>query len=148
MTTDNHLIFLSYSGDNSFEASLLQYALESLLNDLNIQVWTYERDQRKDQKRIAQSLKARVRESIATVFLVSPSTIDTGAAQWMELAYSDAFDVPTFVLLHQLSFQDLKNKEKGVPPLLLESQCNRAIDWKEIVSALRSRIEQSSSRIT
>ena len=38
-------IFLSYSGKELFEASLLQFAIEQLLKDLNAKVWTYERDQ-------------------------------------------------------------------------------------------------------
>jgi len=58
----------------------------------------------------------------------------------MELAYSDAFDVATFVLLHHLDYQELKRRESGVPPLLLSSQCNSAIDWKEIVEEIRRLI--------
>lgn len=130
-------VFLSYAGEDAFEAGLLQFAVETLLADLGVTVWGYQRDQCKDQRGIANSLKARARESVAGLFLVSPSTLDSGATQWMELAYLDAFNVPTFVLLHRLSFQELKSKEKGIPPLLLESQCNLATDWKSLVSALR-----------
>ena len=78
------------------------------------------------------------------VFLVSPSTLDGGAAQWMELAYADAFNVRTFVLLHHLRFHELKAREAGVPPLLLASQCNQAIQWKEIVGDLRSLAKEAS----
>ena len=46
-------IFLSYAGDDGFEASLLQYAVEHLLDDLHAKVWTYQRDQAHDQKAIA-----------------------------------------------------------------------------------------------
>ena len=132
-------IFISYSGHDAFEASLLQFAFESLLGP-SVVAWTYQRDQGKSEKDIAQSIKARIKESIATLFLVSPSTIDGGAAQWMELAYSDAFDVQTYVLLHHLTYQELKNQTHGVPPLLLSSQCNDAINWKEIVSEVSEKL--------
>ena len=117
-------LFLSYSGDDAFEANLLQYALEVMLADVGVKVWTFQRDQSKGQRSIARSLRARVRQSKATIFLVSPTTLNSGATQWVELGYSDAFNVPTFVLLHHVSFNDLKSHEKGVPPLLLEGQCN------------------------
>ena len=138
-------IFISYSGHDSFEAGLLQYALESLLAPEQVIAWTYQRDQARSEKDIARSLKERVRESIATVFLVSPSTIEGGAAQWMELAYADAFDVKTFVLLHHLSYSDLKGREHGVPPLLLGSQCSSAVEWKAIAEDLRSLVKEAKS---
>jgi hypothetical protein len=34
-------VFLSYSSDDSCEASLLAYAIESLLMDQRVRVWTY-----------------------------------------------------------------------------------------------------------
>jgi hypothetical protein len=119
---------------------LLQYAIEHMLADRNVAVWTYQRDQARDQRSIGKSLKERVRESGATLFLVSPSTLEAGAAQWMELAYADAYDVPTFVILHHLTFVELKGRERGVPPLLLESQCNPSAEWKSVVENLRQRI--------
>lgn len=134
-------IFLSYSGKDSFEASLLQFALEQLLTDLGVKVWTYERDQAKSERQIGKSLKLRVQNSAVAIFLASPSTFNSGAAQWMELAYADAFDVPIFVLLHQLTFQDLKAMEAGVPPLLLEGQCNPSSEWKAVVAEIRRRLE-------
>ena len=115
----------------------MQYAIEQMLADINAIVWTYERDQRRDERNIGGSLKDRVRESKATLFLVSPSTLSSGAAQWMELAYADAYNVPTFIILHHLTFAELQSREKGVPPLLLESQCNLAAEWKNIVETLR-----------
>jgi len=130
-------VFLSHAGEDGFEATLLQYAIEQMLAEINATVWTYERDQRRDERSIGKSLKDRVRESKATVFLVSPSTLDAGATQWMELAYADAYNVPTFVILHHLTFDQLKARERGVPPLLLESQCNAATDWKRIIEDLR-----------
>jgi hypothetical protein len=138
-------IFLSYAGDDSFEASLFQFALEQLLADINVSVWSYERDQAKSERSIGKSLKDRVRESQATMFLVSPSTLNAGAAQWMELAYSDAFNVPTFVLLHHLTFSDLKERERGVPPLLLEGQCNASSEWKNVVAAVRLQLTVSQA---
>jgi|SRR3990167_3853458 len=140
MASRNRQLFLSYAGEDAFEASLLQYALEHMLADLGARVWTYQRDQSKDQRNIGKSLKDRVRESSATIFLVSPSTLNSGAAQWMELAYSDAFDVPTFVLLHHLTFSEVKGRDKGVPPLLLEGQCNASAEWKSVVVDVRSRL--------
>jgi len=133
-------IFLSHSNEDAFEACLLQYAFEVLMKDIGVKVWAYQRDQRKDEREISKSLKQRIKESRATIFFVSSYTLDSGATQWMELAYSDAFGIPTFVLLHHLTFQELKNREKGVPPLLLSRQCTQAIEWKLIEPELRKII--------
>lgn len=48
------------------------------------------------------------------LLLVSPSTIEDGATQWMELAYADAFDVTIFVLLHHLDLKALRERRRGV----------------------------------
>lgn len=133
-------IFLSYSGEDAFEANLLQFAFEELMKDKEIKLWTYQRDQNKAERDVSKSLKERVRESRAVIFLLSPSTLNNGATQWMELAYSDAFEIPTFILLHRLTYQELKNRERGVPPLLLKSQCNQAIAWRSIERELRKII--------
>lgn len=69
--------------------------------------------------------------------LVSQFTLESGASQWMELAYADAFDVPTYVLLHHITFEDLK-RTSGVPPLILEGQCTPAIDWRSLDDDLRT----------
>jgi len=130
-------VFLSYSGRDSVEAGLLQFAIEQLLADLNVRVWTFERDQEKSTRQISQSLKKRVQQAAVVIFLASPSTFSAGAAQWIELAYADAFDVPIYVLLHQLTFKSLKAMESGVPPLLLEGQCNQFAEWKAVVGAIR-----------
>ncbi len=142
--SDETLLFLSYSGADAFEAALLQFAIEQLLGDLCVKVWTYQRDQSKDERSIAKSLREKVRASKATIFLVSPSTLASGATQWMELAYADAFSVPTFVLLHHLDFSELKAREHEVPPLLLEGQCNAASEWKSVLSAVRNRVARQS----
>ncbi len=131
-------LFLSYSREDSFEASLLQYALERLLTDCDVRVWTYERDQPHDQRHIAGGLKQAVRDSRAMVLLASPATVAGGAAQWMELAYADAYDVPTFILLHRLTHEQLR--QERVPPLLIASQCNAAADWKSVVDTIRVRL--------
>jgi hypothetical protein len=133
-------VFISYSGRDAFEASLLQYALESMLGSEDVQAWTFQRDQARSEKDIARSLKDRVRESCASVFLVSPDTLESGATQWMELAYADAFNVTTFVLLHHIDFADLRRRATGVPPLLLSSQCNTANEWKLVVEDIRKLI--------
>jgi hypothetical protein len=135
-------VFISYSGHDAFEASLLQYALETLLASEGVKAWTFQRDQARSEKEIARSLKQRVRESIATIFLVSPTTLDSGATQWMELAYADAFDVTTFVLLHHLDYQQLKARQRGVPPLLLSSECNSALDWRDIAEDIRKLLRE------
>jgi hypothetical protein len=93
-------VFLSYSRRDGFEAALLQHWIETRLASMAVMVWTFERDQRGDERNVSESLKNVVRESMAVVFLLSPYTIESGAAQWMELAYADAFGIPTFVLLH------------------------------------------------
>jgi len=130
-------VFISYSEHDSFEASLLQFALETLLAKEGVVAWTFERDQARSEKEVARSLKQRVRESIATIFLVSPTTLASGATQWMELAYADAFDVTTFVLLHHLDYQQLRSRERGVPPLLLSSECCSALEWRRIAEDIR-----------
>jgi hypothetical protein len=137
-------IFLSYSGRDSFEASLLQFAIERLLADLGVKVWTYGRDQAKSERQVGKSLKLRVQNSRAAIFLASPVTFSSGAAQWVELAYADAFDVPIFVLLHQLTFKALKAMEEGVPPLLLEGQCNPSSEWRTVVAEIRRRLQNQA----
>ena len=135
-------VFISYSGHDAFEASLLQYALETMLAREGVVAWAFERDQSLTEKEIARSLKQQVRNSVATVFLVSPTTLDSGATQWMELAYADAFDVPTFIVLHHLSYQELKGRERGVPPLILSSECISALDWRRIVDRIRQLLTE------
>ena len=139
---ENRQIFISYSGRDEVEASLLQYALETLLVAEGVTAWSYQRDQSRSEKEIARTLKDRVRDSAAVVFLVSPETLETGATQWMELAYADAFEVKTFILLHHLEFGDLKQRGKGVPPLLLSSQCSAAVEWKVVVEAIRALLKE------
>lgn len=141
MTKSKHQIFISYSGHDEFEAGLLQFALENSLGCDRVSAWTFQRDQKRSEKEIPNSLKNKVKESIATIFLVSPTTLKSGATQWMELAYSDAFDVETYVLLHHLTYNDLKNRESGVPLLLLSSQCNAATEWKTIVTEIDQLIK-------
>jgi hypothetical protein len=130
-------IFLFYSGSDGFEAALLQEWLEARFDSSDVQVWTYERDQRRDEVNVSRSLKETVQESAAVVFLLSPSTIEAGAAQWMELAYADAFGVPTFILLHRLTYAELMRTERGVPPLIRQSQCTPAIEWRWMETDLR-----------
>jgi hypothetical protein len=59
----------------------------------------------------------------------------------MELAYADAFDVKTFILLHHLTFDELKQRATGVPPLLLSSQCNSAMEWKTVIEDIRKLLK-------
>jgi len=136
----NPQVFISYSGHDSFEASLLQFVIETKLSMENVSAWTYQRDQARSESGVAAAFKEAIRKSFAMVFLVSPATFDGGANQWMELAYADAFGVPTFVLLHHLDFNELKARERSVPPLLLAGQCNSAHEWKSIVDELRTLV--------
>jgi hypothetical protein len=138
-------IFLSYSGQNEFEASLLQECLETRFGLNGVAVWTFKRDQRRDEANVSRSLKETVRASAAVIFLLSPFTIDAGAAQWMELAYADAFDLPTFILLHHVTYEELMRVERGVPPLVRQSQCTPAVDWKSIQSDLRKHLAKGGS---
>jgi len=137
----NPQVFISYAGRDQFEASLLQYAIESLLQDIGVRAWTYQRDQERSEQEIAARLKDSVRSSGAMIFLLSPHTMDGGAAQWMEFAYADAFEIRTFILLHRLEYADLRTAESGVPPLLLASQCNLARDWRGVVADLRVQLD-------
>ena len=136
-------VFISYSGHDAFEASLLQHAIESLLRDDGVKAWTYQRDQALSEKNVAAALKKKVKQSCATIFLVSPTTLNGGAAQWIELGYADAFEIKTFVLLHHLDYQKLKTAERGVPPLLLGSHCTPATDWKKVVPALKRLVART-----
>ena len=129
-------IFLSYSGDESLEADLLQFAIESLLQDVRARVWTYEQDQRRDEGGVPRSLKEGVKCSRAMLFLITPSTLETGATQWMEPGYADAFEVPTFILLHRLTYADLEAQDR-VPPLVLANQCSQAREWRNLLGDLR-----------
>ena len=138
-------VFISYAGHDSFEASLLQFSIEVLLEPQQVTAWTFQRDQSRSENEVAKALKKSVQDSIATIFIVSPSTIEAGAAQWMELAYSDAFDVETFVLLHHLDYNGLKNNDRSVPPLLLASQCNSAMEWREVVEDIRNLVKGAQS---
>lgn len=125
------IIFLSHADENCFEANLFQTVLENLLADLNVIVWSYKRDQSGKERNIGGSLKEIIKKSSVFIFLVSPHTLDTGATQWMELAYADTYEMPIFILLHQLTFEDLKKHDSGVPPLLLAGSCILAVDWKK-----------------
>lgn len=138
-------IFLSHSHNDSFEASLLQFAVERLLASLNVRVWRYERDQAKSERQIAKSLKLRVQQSAAVIFLASPSTFNSGATQWMELAYADAFDKPIYVILHRMKFEDLKAMEGGVPPLLIEGQCSLSSEWESVIADIQRTIQPPES---
>ena len=133
-------IVLSYSREDQFEAALLQHWLETRFGAEGVTVWTFERDQRRDEGNVSRSLKEAIRESAAVVFLLSPFTIEDGAAQWMELGYADAFGVPTFILLHHLTHGELMQIQRGVPPLVRQSQCTPAIEWKGMEHDLRRRI--------
>jgi hypothetical protein len=135
-----HQVFISYAGRDAFEASLLQYAIESMLSSEGVEAWTFQRDQARSEKEVARSLKDRVRESCASIFLVSPDTLQSGATQWMELGYLDAFNVTTFVLLHHLTFGDLQQRTTGVPPLLLSSQCNSSDQWRIVIEDIRKLV--------
>ena len=138
-------IFLSHASANAFEAELLQAALEMLLQDLGVSVWAYRRDQAGNQRNVGESLKDKVRESAALIILLSPETLSSGGTQWMELAYADAYEVPTFILLHRLTFESLLRQETGVPPLVLSSHCTLAIEWKKIGPQLNECCERHMS---
>lgn len=133
-------IFLSYSRQDQFEAALLQEWLETRFGSDGVSVWTYERDQTRDQSNVSRSLKETVQESFAVVFLLSPFTIEGGAAQWVELGYADAFGIPTFILLHHVTYDEVVRAEQSVPPLVRHSQCTPAIEWKTMEKDLRKRL--------
>ena len=138
----NARIFLSHAGGDAFEASLLQFAMEHILAHLGATVWAYRRDQARDERDVAGSLKTRIRQSDAVIFLLSPSTLEMSGTQWMELACADAFDKPVFILLHHLDFDDLAARSQGVPPLVLASQCSdAALDWRAVIDAVGRRLE-------
>lgn len=132
-------IFLSYSAEDQFEAALLQEWLETRFG-ADVTVWTFQRDQRRDESNVSRSLKDTVRGSAALIFLLSPFTMEAGAAQWMELAYADAFDLPTFILLHHVTYDELMQNERGVPPLIRQAQCTPAAEWRSVEPDLRKHL--------
>ena len=109
-----------------------------MMQDLNVEVWSYRRDQSGAERRISEALKERVRTSVATIMLLSPETLRSGATQWMELAYADAFNIPTFILLHRMTFESLRQTQSGVPPLVLASHCTPATEWQRLVPQWRT----------
>lgn len=133
-------VFLSHADEDAFEAGLLQIQLETSLSDLGVRVWSYKRDQQGDERNIGSSIRERVCESAAVVMLVSQYTIESGAAQWMELAYADAFNIPTFILMHHITFDDLK-RSSGVPPLILQGQATAAVNWRSVETELRDKLK-------
>ena len=138
-------VFISYAAQDEFEADLLKFAIETLLADVGTGAWIFRQDQNRSERNIAESLKERVKSSCAMIFLVSPTTLERGATQWMELAYADAFGVPTFVLLHHLQYEDLRASYSGVPPLLLSGQCNAATDWRTVTEDIRTHITKGTT---
>ncbi len=128
-------MFLSHSEYDRFEAELLQIALEDVLRDSHAKVWAYMRDQPANERNVAASLPEVIEECAALIFLLSPAT---GPAQWMELAYADAYDVPTFILLHKTTFKELRSSERGAPPLVLSGQCTAAVDWRTVIPEIRN----------
>jgi nucleoside 2-deoxyribosyltransferase len=97
--TPNARIFLSHAGEDAFEASLLQFAVERIPAHFGATVRSYRRDQPRHERDVAGGRKTQVRQSDAVIFLLSPSSLDMSLTQWMELAYADAFDIPVFILL-------------------------------------------------
>jgi hypothetical protein len=69
----NARIFLSHASGDAFEASLLQFAAEHILAHLGATVWAYRRDQARNERDVAGSLKTQVRQSDAVIFLLLPS---------------------------------------------------------------------------
>jgi hypothetical protein len=135
-------MFLSHSEHDRFEAELLQIALEDALRDWHVRVWGYMRDQSADERNVAASLPEAIKESAALVFLLSPAT---GPTQWMELAYADAFDVPTFILLHKTTFEKLRSSKRCAPPLVLSGQCTAAVDWRTVIPEIENCCENHPS---
>ena len=137
-------VFISYAGEDEFEAELLKFAVEILMADIGVSAWIFQQDQDRAERDVAESLKERVKLSSSMIFLVSPTTLARGGTQWMELAYAHAFDVPPFVLLHHLQYEDLRAPGSGVPPLLLEGQCNAATDWRRVAEDIRTLIKEGA----
>lgn len=136
-------IFLSHAGEDRFEASLLQYAVEHMLSHLGATVWAYQRDQDRSEADVAGALMEHIRESDAMIFLATPTTIAASTTQWMELAYAHAFGVPRHVLLHRLRYQDLIAGERAAPPLLLAAQCNDAArEWRDVIVTLGRQYQE------
>ena len=84
-------IFLSHTGEDAFEADLLQLTLERWLADLNVKVWSYLRDQSTAERRVSGEILSQVRRSDAMLYLVSPATLDgscTPATDWRKVAQS------------------------------------------------------------
>jgi len=143
MGNESTQIFISYASQDAFEADLLQYAVESVLKEENVSAWTFHRDQNLSEKEIAESLKRQIQQSAALIILISPYTIEHGSTQWMELAYADSFNVKIYIMLHHLTYQELKERKSGVPPFVFASQCNQAVDWRKIINEIKLDLNRS-----
>lgn len=141
--SDETQIFISYASQDAFEADLLQYVVESTLKEVNITAWTFHRDQNLSEKEIAESLKHQIKQSAALIILISPYTIEHGSTQWMELAYADSFDIKIYIMLHHLTYQELKERKSGVPPFVFASQCNQSLEWRKIMNEIKLDLNRS-----
>ena len=133
-------IFLSHTGKDAFEADLLQITLEGLLADLDVKVWSYLRDQSTGERRVSSSNLAQVRKSEAMIYLVSPATLEGGANQTIELGYAEALEKHIEVILHRLTYDDLKSAGSKVPITVLEGSCTPATEWRKVAQALRDHL--------
>jgi hypothetical protein len=133
-------IFLSHTGEDAFEADLLQLTLERWLADLNVKVWSYLRDQSTAERRVSGEILSQVRRSDAMLYLVSPATLDGGANQTIELGYAEALEKRIEVMLHRLSYDDLKAAGRKVPISVLEGSCTPATDWRKVAQSLREHL--------
>jgi hypothetical protein len=135
-------IFLSHASEDAFEADLLQLTLEHWLSDLDIQVWSYVRDQPSAERQVSGRILEQVRRCRAMVYLISPATLEGGANQTIELGYAEAFDKRIEVMLHRLTFEDLKAAGNKVPISVLTGFCTPATQWRKVAQALREHLSQ------
>src|SRR5689334_15152502 len=108
-------VFLSHAAEDSFEAGLLQRVLEI---EMPVKVWAYGRDQERGNGTVAANMRKAIDDARAAIFLVSPSTLDSGLTQCYELGCFDTTGIPCFVLLHHMTYHEMLASGRTPPPLI------------------------------
>ena len=102
-------VFISYSGRNAVEASLLQYALEGLLIDEEVVAWSYERDTSEDiiivdpqhKLKAGSNIRKVIRDAISSASkVVIIASDNSSGSQWVnyEAGMAVALEKPIVVM--------------------------------------------------
>lgn len=135
-------LFLSYARPDEFEAQLFQRVLEAELP--GTKVWAFQRDQQLSTRDLSRFIQRAIQDSLGVIFLISQFTLKDGGNQWYELGIADAFEKRTFFLLHHVTLHDVKQVERGIPPLLFNADCILATEWIRLIPDLQTILFNSN----